>query len=507
LAAATNLDPMTALATLEKLDEDTKLHPVFGYNDLLMAIARVYLSPRVLIRGKRVSKAQLEMIVLRIKTYYEKSLAHPGEMVGVVAAQSIGEPATQMTLNTFHLSGISEKSNVTRGVPRLNEILHLSKALKSPSLTVFLAERDRENREAADNVRKALMRTRVRDVVKTARIMYDPSLFVEILAENPTPIKHWKLQLEINPEEMHERGVTMEDLHVAISKGLGGKLEDVRVSTTDTNADQLLVDLFLLTNGEVAHDETGNAIRLLRDLETLVTEKVVVRGVRGIQHCVLRKVPPSMKRVDQEFKKMEEYVVDTVGTNLLEVCGQPGVDSTRTYSNHILEVFQVLGIDAARNAIIQELVEVFEDSYINYHHLSLLADKMTCRGRPVSVDRHGVNKSDASALAKASFEETDTMLLRAAQHGELDTVTGVTANIMFGQPIPGGTGMSQILLDEAMFEKTFRAPRVKRDGARERAEAEAERKAAYCETRDVRLQPVREAGVSSLAWMDDGELL
>ena len=411
------------------------------------------------------------------------------------------------TLNTFHLSGISEKSNVTRGVPRLNEILHLSKALKSPSLTVYLAERDRENREAADVIRKALMRTRVRDVVKTAKIMYDPSLYTEILAENPTPVKHWKLQLEINPEEMHERGITMEDLHIAISKGLGGKLEAVQVSTTDTNADKLLVDLYLLTNGEVAHDESGDAIRLLRDLETLVTEKVVVRGVRGIQHCVLRKVPPSMKRVDQEFKKTEEYVVDTVGTNLLEVCGQPGVDSSRTYSNHILEVYQVLGIDAARNAIIRELVDVFEDSYINYHHLSLLADKMTCRGRPISVDRHGVNKSDASALAKASFEETDTMLLKAAQHGELDTLTGVTSNIMFGQPIPGGTGMSQILLDEAMFEKTFRAPRVKRDGVRERAEAEAERKAAYCETRDVRLQPVREAGVSSLAWMDDGELI
>jgi len=180
---------------------------------------------------------------------------------------------TGLVINdTFHLSGISEKSNVTRGVPRLNEILHLSKALKSPSLTVYLAERDRENREAADVIRKALMRTRVRDVVKTAKIMYDPSLYTEILAENPTPVKHWKLQLEINPEEMHERGITMEDLHIAISKGLGGKLESVQVSTTDTNADKLLVDLYLLTNGEVAHDESGDAIRLLRDLETLVTD-------------------------------------------------------------------------------------------------------------------------------------------------------------------------------------------------------------------------------------------
>jgi DNA-directed RNA polymerase II subunit RPB1 len=507
LAAATNLDPMTVFSELEKLENETRVIPVFGGNGMMMALARVYLSPRVLIREQRVTRAQLEMIMLRIRTHFEKSLVHPGEMVGVVAAQSIGEPATQMTLNTFHAAGVSEKSNVVRGVPRLNEILHLSKNLKGPSITIYLPGDDRTKREAADTIRKNVMRTRVRDVLRSVKIVYDPTSYVSLPEEDSLPEKHWKLYMIINPEEMHERGITMEDLHIAIARGLGGKINAVRIDTTDTNAGELRITLSLHTDTEVSDDGTGDAVRLLRDLETMVAEKIVVRGIRGIKHAVIRKTGDMMVRDNHEYKKESEYVVDTVGTNLLEILGQPGVDTTRTSSNHILEIFEVLGIDAARNAIIRELVDVFEGSYINYHHLSLLADKMTCRGKPTSVDRHGVNKSDAGPLAKASFEETDTMLLKAAQSGELDPVTGVTANIMFGQTIPGGTGMSQILLDESMFEKTFRKPRETPDRKAERElMAEAERKAAYCETRDVRLQPMVTDSGAAVAWRDEDDL-
>ena len=412
------------------------------------------------------------------------------------------------TLNTFHAAGVSEKSNVVRGVPRLNEILHLSKNLKGPSITVYLPGDDRDSREAADTIRKNIMRTRVRDVLRKVKIVYDPTSYVSLPEEDSLPEKHWKLYMIINPEEMHERGITMEDLHIAIARGLGGKISAVRIDTTDTNAGELKITLSLHTDTEVSDDGTGDAVRLLRDLETMVAEKIVVRGIRGIKHAVIRKTGDAMVRDNHEYKKESEYVVDTVGTNLLEILGQPGVDTTRTSSNHILEIFEVLGIDAARNAIIRELVDVFEGSYINYHHLSLLADKMTCRGKPTSVDRHGVNKSDAGPLAKASFEETDTMLLKAAQSGELDPVTGVTANIMFGQPIPGGTGMSQILLDESMFEKTFRKPRETPDRKAEKElMAEAERKAAYCDSRDVRLQPMVTDSGAAVAWMDEDDLL
>jgi DNA-directed RNA polymerase beta' subunit len=414
---------------------------------------------------------------------------------------------TGLALNdTFHLSGVAEKSNVTRGVPRLNEILHLSKNLKSPSVTVFLEGASMADRAAADVIRKKLVRTKVSDIVKRLRIAYDPRNYATTLGV-VRPVYHWKLQLIMDAEEMHERDITMEDVHIAIAKGLGGKFGEVLVQSSDMNADELVVALSVATAGEIADEDSGDAIRLLRDLETLVIEKVVVRGVRGIEHCVLRKMPPTMVKVDQEYQNVEQYVVDTVGTNLLEILGTPGVDQRRTYSNHILEINQVLGIDAARNSIIRELQDVFE-TYINYHHLSLLADKMTSRGIPISIDRHGVNKSDSGPLAKASFEETDTVLLNAAQMGELDPVTGVTANIMFGQPIPGGTGMSQVLLDEDMFLKVFRPPKAvsEEDKALEAAREEEERKAAYCDNKDIRLHRLDTKGVSmvsAVGWMDD----
>jgi DNA-directed RNA polymerase beta' subunit len=419
---------------------------------------------------------------------------------------------TGLALNdTFHLSGVAEKSNVTRGVPRLNEILHLSKNLKSPSITVFLEKDSMNDRAAADAMRKKLVRTKVADVVKIVRIAYDPRDYSSPLGDS-RQVYHWKLQLIMDAIEMHERDINMEDVNIAISKGLGGKFGDVLVQTSDMNADELVVTMSIVSAGEIAHDDSGDPIRLLRDLETIVLEKVVIRGIRGIEHCVIRKMPKRMIMIDQEFKEMEQYVVDTVGTNLLEVLGTPGVDATRTFSNHILEINQVLGIDAARNSIIRELNDVFE-TYINYHHLSLLADKMTSRGVPISIDRHGVNKSDSGPLAKASFEETDTVLLKAAQMGELDPVTGVTSNIMFGQPIPGGTGMSQILLDEDMFMKVFRPPRdiSPEDKAAAVARAEEERKAAYCDNKDIRLHRLETGASSGMAksssgWLEDDDI-
>ena len=509
IGVVTNLSPMDVFTALDDLEKHTRLNSYFTSNDIFMALARSYLSPKVLILTRRITKAQLNMIVMRIKIFFDKSLVHPGEMVGVVAAQSIGEPATQLTLNTFHMSGISEKSNVTRGVPRLNEILHLSKNLKSPSATVYLLPGDREDRAKADILRKTIIRTKVSDVVKRVRIAYDPRGYSSVLSESSLPVKHWKLQLTMDPESMHERGITMEDLHIAINRGLGGKITSVRVETSDTNADQLAAVLSVLTSGEIGDDNTANSIRFLRDLESLVIDKIVVRGVRGIEHCMIRKINKSMKRIDHEYDESTgEYVVDTVGTNLMEILGMKGVDSTRTFSNHILEINEILGIDAAREAIIRELGAAFDHSYINYHHVSLLADRMTSRGIPISIDRHGVAKSDAGPLAKASFEETDAVLMRAAQMGELDPLTGVTSNIMFGQPIPGGTGMSQILLDEDMLTKVFRPPREKvaEDRASAIARTEEEQKEIYCDSRDIRLQKVVSSDiVNASAWIDDDD--
>ena len=151
---------------------------------------------------------------------------------------------------------------------------------------------------------------------------------------------------------------------------------------------------------------------------------------------------------DGNYEKKNTWVLDTVGSNLPDILTIPDIDSTQTYSNDIQEIYRTLGIEAARQSIFNEVEEAFDDTaYINYHHLSILCDRMTATSHMVSVFRHGINNDDIGPIAKASFEETPEMFLRAARHGELDPMTGVSANVMCGQEGYFGTGLFKLVLD------------------------------------------------------------
>ena len=176
---------------------------------------------------------------------------------------------------------------------------------------------------------------------------------------------------------------------------------------------------------------------------------VVLRGVENIKKVVLRTICNYVSKKDGNYEKNDIWVLDTVGTNLLDVLALDEIDATRTTSNDIQEMVSVLGIDAARNCIYDELTEVmeFDSAYTNYHHISLLCDRMTSNCKMVSVSRHGINMDDIGPIAKASFEETTEMFLKAARHAELDTVKGISANVMCGQEGYFGTNSFEIMLD------------------------------------------------------------
>ena len=153
------------------------------------------------------------------------------------------------------------------------------------------------------------------------------------------------------------------------------------------------------------------------------------------------------------FDNLVEWVLDTDGTNLIEILSNPNIDSTRTISNDIREIYDTLGVEAARTALYHELINVTSEDAMNYRHLSLLIDTMTYKGVLMSIDRHGINRGDIGPLAKSSFEETTDMLVNASIFSEYDNVNGVSANVMLGQQAPCGTGDSEILFDEEhMFE-------------------------------------------------------
>ena len=184
-------------------------------------------------------------------------------------------------------------------------------------------------------------------------------------------------------------------------------------------------------------------------MQQSLLKNIILRGVKDIPKIIIRKVANSLHYENGQYKPRDVWVLDTIGTNLKDMLGQDEIDSANTITNDIKKVYRTLGIEAARQSILNELEEAigFDGTYIDMHHLTMLADRITATKKMVSVFRHGINNDDIGPIAKASFEETPEMFLRAARHGEMDLMTGVSSNIMVGQEGYYGTGAFQILLN------------------------------------------------------------
>jgi DNA-directed RNA polymerase II subunit RPB1 len=405
--------------------------------------------------------------LLGVNGPYWASWAQPGEQVGIIAAQSIGEPATQMTLNTFHLAGVAAKSGMTRGVPRLKEVFKVTKSPKATSLSIFLKPEFRESKEKAREVAQDLELTMLRDIVVSVGLYYDPKddstvveedrdliafykLFeqrtlnegatVEEGASEAKPFSDWMLRLEFNRDAMFNRNITMDDIAFVLNSKFTAQ---VNMIYTDFNSEKLMMRIRMQV--ESSEDDYVN----FKKFQTQLLNSVAVRGVPGIKAASFSKSETRVEISDGKPQKVTEYTIDTDGSNFVEVMNHPAVDATRLYSTNVHDVIDILGIEAARAVLLSEIDSLFADAGVNYRHLGILIDTMTRNGRLMSVDRYGINKNNIGPLAKASFEETEKILLRAALFGEMDPVTGVSSKVMTGQPIRGGTTFSQLLLDEA----------------------------------------------------------
>jgi DNA-directed RNA polymerase II subunit RPB1 len=216
---------------------------------------------------------------------------------------------------------------------------------------------------------------------------------------------------------------------------------------SDDNSDNLVFRIRLKPD----NSEDKDYITELTALEKNIMENIVIKGIKNINKSMMNKQETDKyNREIMQFERTYEWVLDTSGTNLVEVMGHPKVDYIRTISNDINEIYDVLGIEAARNALYKELSGVISDAdlYVNYRHIALLVDTMTNKGFLLSIDRHGLNRGDIGPLAKCSFEETTDMIIKAGIFSEVDKITGVAANIMLGQIPPCGTGETEVLLDE-----------------------------------------------------------
>jgi len=442
-----------------------------------------YLTPRLLLVEKRFHKEALVLLLATIEKAYQKAIVHPGEMVGMICAQSIGEPATQMTLNTFHFAGVASKSNVTRGVPRIEEILSLSSNPKNPSITVALKEKDRTNIQNAQEIMYNLETTVLGDIVTTASIYFDPNdnitnipddeelmktykeyneLFEDCVSTSSNYSK-WIIRLEFSKDEMLNRNVTIDDVYFALNNVYADTISCVY---SDLNANKIVFRLrmkeLIKKKSSANILDQSDEIHILQNIQKRILNDISLKGINNIHKVNMRKVQNHITKRGGDYEQDELWVLDTVGSNLQEILSLPYIDADNTTSNNIMEVYQVLGIEAARQTIYNEMNEVIEHdgTYINYHHIGLLCDRMTCNKKMVSIFRHGINNDNIGPIAKASFEETPEMFLRAARHAELDNMCGVSANVMTGQVGKFGTGAFDVVLDIdkiiSMKEKTLK---------------------------------------------------
>jgi DNA-directed RNA polymerase II subunit RPB1 len=255
----------------------------------------------------------------------------------------------------------------------------------------------------------------------------------------------------------------MDDVNFTMNNCFEGQLSCVY---SDYNADKLV---FRIRMVEVIKNNAGKGknktkvnpldqtdqIYILKNFQDQLLENVVLRGIKGIDKVILRKIKDNVVESNGTYAKQDIWVLDTVGSNLLEVLGLDYVDDTKTFSNDIVEIYEVLGIEAARQTILNELMEVisFDGTYINYHNYSILVDRMTYTSKMISIFRHGINNDNIGPIAKASFEETPEMFLKAARHADLDPMKGISANVMCGQEGFYGTSAFQVVLDIEEMQK------------------------------------------------------
>jgi DNA-directed RNA polymerase II subunit RPB1 len=473
----TDLTPLYVTQGIERLIQRTQ-----SYHRLWAALLRFYLSPHKIILKERLTRKAFDTVCEMILIKNWQSWVQPGEQVGIIAAQSIGEPSTQMTLNTFHLAGVAAKSNVTRGVPRLKELLKVTQNPKAISLTVTLRPEIRDSKEKARKVAQDLELTLLKDITVKAAIYYDPDDSESVLEEDRDLVKFYKafeaevdpaqapearfgeegeaaapetqmwsrlmLRLELDRQRMFRKNISMDDIAFVLRQKFG---DAIHLIYSDYNTQRLIMRIRI---PPAAADDTGvDDMLALKKLQNRLLTGIVIRGVAGIKAVTFRQDKDTMEydAAEGKYKPVTQYVLDTDGTNFLAVMNHPYVDGSKLVSSHVHDIYENLGIEATRSTLIQEITTLFEEAGVNCRHLGLLCDVMTRQGRLMSVDRYGINKMDIGPIAKASFEETEKILLRAALFGEIDPVTGISANIMMGQPIRGGTGFFHILFDEGAF--------------------------------------------------------
>ncbi len=447
------------------------------------------LNPKKCIINYKLSKDQIDDIANQIIKSYNKAVIEPGEMVGIIAAQSLGEPVTQMMLNAFHASGVGGMGGANLGVPRLKEVFSLSKNLKEPIMMIYLDKEYQTKKDYANKIASHIKFTTIKDLRTKIEIYYDPvpykkdgfmdkdnvfNIFYSYqqnknCCQNNIDGLSWLMRIELDKEKLLTKEVTLLDIKSQFCQAWEKRYLDIK--TLKREKRQILekiTQIAVLSNTDndnipilhIRFDMNNfNSVTLVDFMDMFVDDFklkgmqdiVEIRGGSANEERMI-----SFDNEDQSFEKKTEYVIYTKGINMVNVRNLIGVDLNKTYCNDIITIYEIFGIEAARNMIIREIISVFScnGSTVNFQHISIFGDLMTNVGTLTSIDRHGLNKLDTDPFSRASFEKTVEQLINAAVFNEVDHMKSVSSRIMAGLCIKGGTGLCNLILDKELLENS-----------------------------------------------------
>lgn len=451
-------------------------------------LIRYWLHSKRLISQYKFNRVALDLMLLKVKEHYHDSLINPGEMVGIIAAQSIGEPLTQLTLDSFHQSGLGSRSKKLSEVPRLREIFSTTANLKTPFINIYLKPSalgvdDQISHEEVirrgEDILDKIQFTTLNSLVSSYQILFDPDEKNTIVEEDRNWLKRahqamghedietpWLIRMVFNNEKI--QNLALGDIKNILEDEVSTDDINLYVLHNPQNSPQVIMRVRVSTSSQDPKKD-------LKDImKTILTTPV--KGVPQIMGGNVMSEDMDLYMVDGKFVSKEsaeyekdykyknkeekalnpmyqQYLIQTEGTNLFDVMALDDIDIYRTYSNDLHETLDVLGIEAARELIIKEIVSVFAfgGKSLNNRHLGVLADVMTAQGQLVSTDRYGINKLNTGVLSKATFETTTNQIANASIFGEEDPMKGVSSKIMFGEFFEGGTNAFNIMLDEEMI--------------------------------------------------------
>jgi DNA-directed RNA polymerase beta' subunit len=442
------------------------------------------LAPKKCIFNYKFTIEQIDEIFSEIIINFNKSIVQAGEMVGIMAAQSLGEPITQLMLNAIHSAGLKGKGGMNIGVDRFKEIFSLTKNIKKPYMTLYFDKEHSTKKDFAYKIASYIKLTKIQDIRNSIEIYYDDNPLAEdgftkqdnitnVFGKNSNKLSNeydltWLLRITFEKEKMLTKEITLLDIK---SQLLTSWLNFVKDKKSVDKDKKIILDkitqLAILSNTD---NDDVPIIHIRFDMQNITSAALInfmdnyiddfkLKGMKGIKDI------NDGKPIEERLIKFDEnnalttenqYVIYTNGINLDDIQDIVGIDVNKIYCNDIITIFENYGIDAARNAIIKEIMSVLKSnmSGTNFQHIEIYADMMTNMGTLTSIDRHGLSKLDTDPLARASFEKTVEQLIQAAVFNEVDSMRSVSSRIMAGLCIKGGTGLCELLIDTDLLENS-----------------------------------------------------